>query len=127
MFCNEKGQDGAFGGDALSRWAASFQVELKESGKNILIAQIFRPAVGGEHGVVEFAVGVLQSGGIIVVQVRQGVPFQFRNCRRGEIGVAYGAATTVRSLTTCPSRPLQVDGCIRRRSLSESRKNLVAG
>ena len=68
MFCDEKGQDRAFGADALSRWAASFflvpkKVELKESGQNILSARIFRPAVGGEDGVVQFPVGVLQPGG----------------------------------------------------------------
>jgi hypothetical protein len=44
-------------------------VELKESGQNILIAQIFRPVVGREHGVVEFAMSVLKPRGIFVVQV----------------------------------------------------------
>jgi hypothetical protein len=50
------------------------KVELKEPGQDILIAQVFRPAVGGEHGVVQFPVSVLQPGGIFVVQDGQGAP-----------------------------------------------------
>jgi len=46
---------------ALNWWARSFCVELKEPGQNILIAQIFRPSVGGEYGIVSFR-GIFVSG-----------------------------------------------------------------
>jgi len=40
----------------LNWWAGSFCIELEESGQNVLIGQIIRPAVGGEDGSVQFAV-----------------------------------------------------------------------
>jgi len=36
-----------------------------------------RPAVGVEHGMVERAVGKIEPGGVLVVQVRQRAPLQF--------------------------------------------------
>jgi len=51
---------------------------LEEAGEDVLIGDVFfrspnrnlwGPAVGGEDGAVEFAVGVLESGGIFVVEV----------------------------------------------------------
>ena len=69
----------------------SFYVEMKELGQNILIAQIFRPAVGGEYGDVQFPVSVLQPRGVLVVQVRQCALLQFccGGVGRLEPGVAF--------------------------------------
>ena len=70
-------------------------VELEEAGQDVLIGDVFfrnyGPAVGGEDGLVEFAVGVLEPGGIFVVEVGEGALFQFggRGIGRIEPSVAF--------------------------------------
>ena len=57
-------------------------VELEKAGEGVLTGDVFGPAVGGEDGVVEFAVGVLQPGGGFVVEVGEGAILQVRRRRR---------------------------------------------
>jgi hypothetical protein len=54
-----------------------------------LLAQVMRPAVGVQHGVVERAVGEVQPGGALVVEVRQRAALQLflRGAGRVEPGV----------------------------------------
>ena len=50
----------------------SLQVQRQQPREDFIIAQVDRPAVGGEHGLVQFAMRVVQPRGPLVVEVGQG-------------------------------------------------------
>jgi hypothetical protein len=50
----------------------SLQIERQQFFKDLLIAQIGRPAVGGKDGGVQFFVGQVEPGGAGVVEVGEG-------------------------------------------------------
>lgn len=69
----------------------AFGVELEEAGEDVLIGDFFirnyGPAVGGEDGVVERAVSVLEPGGVFVIEVGKGARLS-ANLKENSFGVA---------------------------------------
>ena len=57
--------------------AGAFEVEGEEVAQDILVAQVVRPAVSVEHGVVEPIVGEGEPGGASVIEAREGALLQF--------------------------------------------------
>jgi hypothetical protein len=49
------------------------EVERELPFQDFVVGEVVGPAVGVEDGVVELAVGVLEPGGVLVVEVGQGV------------------------------------------------------
>jgi len=49
-------------------------VQRQQPRQHLLVRQVGRPAVGGEDGGVELAVGQVEPGGPLVVEAREGAP-----------------------------------------------------
>ncbi|MDZ4821148.1 MAG: hypothetical protein SGJ20_19480 [Planctomycetota bacterium] len=61
---------------ASDRCVASFrrgprQIQFQQLGQDLLVCEIGRPAVGGADGFVEFAMGQVEPGGTLVLEIRQ--------------------------------------------------------
>ena len=62
---------------AGGRFSGAAEIEFEECGEEFVVGHGRRPAVGGEDGVVELAVDVVEPGGALVVEIGEGAFFEF--------------------------------------------------
>jgi hypothetical protein len=60
----------------VSSCRSALLVELKEPREDLVVRKVGRPAIGGGDGGVELAVGVVEPGGALVVEIGEGALLQ---------------------------------------------------
>jgi hypothetical protein len=70
----------------------ALEVEGEEARQNLVVAEVRRPAVSGEHGPVQIGVGVREPGWPQVVKVRQGSALEFLLSEAGRVEPAVAQA-----------------------------------